>query len=102
MMCTEDTEPIKHLCNLDGHFNIVSLQESLIFLILTKKKDCVLFHKYEYFLELSVCYTTKRVLYSTLQPFEMIECNICLSAKDTVSLHLKFCLLACLSFVKSN
>lgn len=52
----EDTEPIKHLCNLNGHFNIVSLQETLIFLILTNKKDCVLFPQIQIFLR------TKRVL----------------------------------------
>lgn len=78
MMCSDNTEPIKHLCNLNGHFNIVSLQKTLIFLILTKKKDCVLL-QYKYFLELNVCYT--------VQPFEMVECNICLSAKDKPALE---------------
>lgn len=49
-VCTADTEPIKHLCNLKGHLNIVSQQETLIFLILTRRKIVYFFPQRPIFL----------------------------------------------------
>jgi len=87
-VCMEDTEPIKHLCNLNGHSNNVSQQETLIFLILTRGKIVYFFHRCQYFLEIK-----------TLQPFEILECNVFIRKKDKLAL---FCLSACfLSVPKS-